>query len=62
MWSYVRFPVDITQSSPTTTMSGYLATQIMTAKYTAVYKYEVLTLNILSASTTELLNIMTAYV
>jgi hypothetical protein len=43
-------------------MSGYLATQIMTAKYTAVYKYEVLTLNILSASTTELLNIMTAYV
>lgn len=34
----------------------------MTAKYTSQYKYEVLTLNILKASTTELLNIMVAYV
>ncbi|CAD8091512.1 unnamed protein product [Paramecium sonneborni] len=62
MYSYVRFPTDITQLFSSKTSSGYLVTTIMTAKYTSQYKYEILTVNILSATTSELLNIMNAYV
>ncbi|CAD8055998.1 unnamed protein product [Paramecium primaurelia] len=62
MYAYVRFPQDITQLYSSKTTSGYLVTTIMTAKYTSQYKYEILTVNILTASTTELLNIMNAYV
>ncbi|CAD8154659.1 unnamed protein product [Paramecium octaurelia] len=62
MYAYARFPTDITQLYSTKTTSGYLVTTIMTAKYTSQYKYEILTVNILTASSAELLNIMNAYV
>ncbi|CAD8163512.1 unnamed protein product [Paramecium pentaurelia] len=62
MYSYVRFPPDISQLSSSQTSDGYLVTTIMTAKYTSKYKFEILTVNILTASTLQLMNIMNAYI
>ncbi|CAK80566.1 unnamed protein product (macronuclear) [Paramecium tetraurelia] len=62
MYSYVKFPSDITQLSSSQTTGGYLVTTIMTARYTSKYKYEIVTVNILTASTSELMNIMNAYI
>ncbi|CAD8163853.1 unnamed protein product [Paramecium octaurelia] len=61
MWGYLVYPQDNTQNSKYATASGFQISKISTSRYPIQVKSEILTLNILKAQNSDLLNIMYGY-